>query len=72
MFLDCIWNHHGRCIQSSTNLPNIGSVSFGILEFCDSKRALYDELPRAMRKSWQRWNEMARSTLSNDSLEDIL
>ena len=25
-----IWNHHGKCIQISTNMPGIGAVSYEI------------------------------------------
>ena len=28
------WNHHAHCIQISTNMPGIGSVSHEIDEFC--------------------------------------
>ena len=34
---DHIWNHHEKCIQISTNMPDIGLEMVGILRIWESK-----------------------------------
>ena len=35
-FHEHIWNHHGKCIQMSTNMPGIGSLISEIDEICEN------------------------------------
>ena len=40
-FGDYIWNHHEKCIQISTNMPDIGLEMYDIFENMGKKLTLY-------------------------------
>ena len=53
-FHDHIWNHHGKCIQISTNMPSIGlvmpEITYEILEFFEKTNTilLIKPMPRVV------------------------